>query len=197
MQVTAAALGKTSLDCCWSSLPFTGQPGNSPSIEAPSSALTLSKRRSFALVGSAILVQTALMRVGFTFGDSIAARMSQAPFTRSEHLELRHSLCSRCAAGRDVSGHATRVSHWNRFGSFCRNARANGMQKALYAMVSCAAAVYGIGRYRERQSVTLAGLLIGGVNILMAFALIAYAEQPLTLNTILVGHRFAVLQAVF
>jgi hypothetical protein len=34
----------------------------------------------------------------------------------------------------------------------------NGMQKALYAMISCSAAVYGIGRYRERQSVTLAGL---------------------------------------
>ncbi|HEX7771583.1 MAG TPA: hypothetical protein VF435_04130, partial [Pyrinomonadaceae bacterium] len=43
------------------------------------SALSLSKQKAFALVGSAILVQTALMRVGFTFGESVAARM-QAPF---------------------------------------------------------------------------------------------------------------------
>jgi hypothetical protein len=31
---------------------------------------------------------------------------------------------------------------------------------ALYAFISCAAAVYGIKRYRERQSVTLAGLWV-------------------------------------
>ena len=43
------------------------------------SALNSSKHKAFALVGSAILVQTALMRVGFTFGDSLAARM-HAPF---------------------------------------------------------------------------------------------------------------------
>ena len=44
-------------------------------------------------------------------------------------------------------------------------------------MISCAAAVYGIGRYRERQSVTLAGLFVGVVNAVMALALLAYAEQ--------------------
>ena len=41
-----------------------------------SSALSISKQKAFALVGSAILVQTALMKLGFTFGDSIAARRS-------------------------------------------------------------------------------------------------------------------------
>src|SRR6185295_186621 len=43
------------------------------------SPLSLSKHKAFALVGSAIVVQTALMRVGFTFGESVAARM-QPPF---------------------------------------------------------------------------------------------------------------------
>ena len=33
-----------------------------------------------------------------------------------------------------------------------------------YAMVSSSAAIYGIGRYRERQSVTLAGLFVGSFN---------------------------------
>jgi putative nucleotidyltransferase with HDIG domain len=77
----------------------------------------------------------------------------------------------------------------------------NGMQKALYAMVSCSAAVYGIGRYRERQSVTLAGLLVGTANVVMALALIAYAEQPFSLNTILLtlgcGVVGGLLTAVF
>jgi cyclic-di-AMP phosphodiesterase PgpH len=63
----------------------------------------------------------------------------------------------------------------------------NGVQKAVFAMISCSAAVYGIGRYRERQSVTLAGFFVSGINVAVALALIAYAEQPLNLNTILLG----------
>src|SRR6266699_499862 len=42
--------------------------------------LTLSKERTFALIASAIVVQTILMRVGFTFGDSVAAQRTLAPF---------------------------------------------------------------------------------------------------------------------
>ena len=63
------------------------------------------------------------------------------------------------------------------------------------------AAVYGIGRYRERQSVTLAGFFVGGANILMALALLLYAEQPLTLRTILIaggcGLMGGLLSAIF
>jgi cyclic-di-AMP phosphodiesterase PgpH len=76
-----------------------------------------------------------------------------------------------------------------------------GMQKAIFALVSCSAAVYGIGRYRERQSVTLAGLLVGATNVIMALALIAYSEQPLNLKTILLavscGIAGGLLSAVF
>jgi putative nucleotidyltransferase with HDIG domain len=76
-----------------------------------------------------------------------------------------------------------------------------GVHKALYALVSCSAAIYGIGRYRERQSVTLAGLFVGATNLVMAVALIAYAERPLTFTTIFlaIGCGFAggLLTAVF
>ena len=76
-----------------------------------------------------------------------------------------------------------------------------GMQKALFAMVSCSVAIYGIGRYRERQSVTLAGLLVGAANAGMAVALLAYSEQPLTLRTVLLaggcGFGGGLLTAVF
>jgi membrane-associated HD superfamily phosphohydrolase len=46
----------------------------------------------------------------------------------------------------------------------------DGVIIAVYAMVSSSAAIYGIERYCERQSVTLAGLFTGGVNALMAVA---------------------------
>jgi len=76
-----------------------------------------------------------------------------------------------------------------------------GMQKVLFAAISCSAAVYGIGRYRERQSVTIAGLFVGAVNVVMAVALLAYAEQPLTLKTVLLaagcGLAGGLLSAVF
>src|ERR1044072_3852914 len=76
-----------------------------------------------------------------------------------------------------------------------------GMQKALFAMVSCSTAIYGIGRYRERQSVSRAGLRVAAVTVVMAIALTAYSEQPLTLRTFLMaagaGIVGGLLSAVF
>jgi putative nucleotidyltransferase with HDIG domain len=44
--------------------------------------------------------------------------------------------------------------------------------------------------------VTIAGLLVGAVNILTAVALIAYAQQPLTLNTILLAVGCALISGL-
>jgi putative nucleotidyltransferase with HDIG domain len=59
-----------------------------------------------------------------------------------------------------------------------------GIEHALYAMISCSAAIYGIGRYSERQSVTMAGLVAGVVNAITALALIAYSQNLLTWRSI-------------
>ena len=165
-----------------------------------SSALTISKQKAFALVGSAIVVQTALMKVGFTFGDSVAARM-QAPLNdpalwdfaipfAAASLLVAMLIDTQLAF---LTGVITAI--------FAGMLAPGGMQKALFAMVSCSAAIYGIGRYRERQSVTLAGLLVGAVNAVMAVALIGYSGQPLTFKTILMavgcGIAGGLLTAVF
>lgn len=165
-----------------------------------SSALSLSKHKAFALVGSAILIQTALMKMGFIFAESVAARM-QAPFNdpviwnfaipfAAGALLVAMLVDTQLAF---LAGMITAL--------FAGLLAPNGMQKALFAMVSCSAAVYGTGRYRERQSVTLAGLLVGGVNLVMALALIAYAQQPLTWRTVLMaigsGIAGGLLTAVF
>lgn len=165
------------------------------------SSLTLHKRKAFALVGSAILVQTALMKVGFTLGDSLAARMSQAPFSDPTiwHFAIPFAAAALLVAMlvdtqlAFLAGIITAL--------FAGILAPTGMQNALFAMVSCSAAVYGIGRYRERQSVTLAGMFVGGVNIVMAMALIAYSEQPITLKTffmaVVCGVAGGLLTAVF
>jgi len=164
------------------------------------SALTISKQKAFALVGSAILVQTALMKVGFTFGDSVAARM-QAPFDDPMiwNFAIPFAAASLLVAMlvdtqlAFLTGMITAL--------FAGMMAPGGMQKALFAMVSCSVAVYGIGRYRERQSVTLAGLLVGAVNAAMAVALLAYSGQPFTFRHFLLaiacGFAGGLLTAVF
>jgi putative nucleotidyltransferase with HDIG domain len=165
-----------------------------------SSPLTLSKQKAFALVGSAILVQTALMKIGFTFGDSFAARM-QAPL--NDPAIWNFAIPFAAAALLVAMLVDTQLAFLTGIitALFAGLLAPTGMQKALFAMVSCSVAIYGIGRYRERQSVTLAGLLVGAANAVMAVALLAYSEQPLTLRTILLasgcGIGGGLLTAVF
>lgn len=164
------------------------------------SSLSLGKHKAFALVGSAILVQTALMRIGFTFGDSMAARM-QAPF--NDPTIWNFAIPFAAAALLVAMLVDTQLAFLTAIitALFAGMLAPSGMQKALFAMVSCSAAIYGIGRYRERQSVTIAGVLVGGVNVVMALALMAYSEQPFTVSTVLMaagcGVAGGLLTAVF
>jgi putative nucleotidyltransferase with HDIG domain len=164
------------------------------------SPLSLSKHKAFALVGSAILVQTALMKVGFTFGDSMASRM-QPPF--NDAIIWNFAIPFAAAALLVAMLVDTQLAFLTGMitALFAGMLAPTGMQKALFAMVSCSVAIYGIGRYRERQSVTLAGLLVGAANVVMALALIAYSEQPLTPRTFLMataaGIAGGLLTAVF
>jgi putative nucleotidyltransferase with HDIG domain len=165
------------------------------------SVLSLSKTRAFALVGSAIVVETGLMRVGFTLSDSVANGMKTAPF--NDPTFWNFAIPFAAASLLVVMLVDTQLAFLTGIVTalFAGMLAPTGIQQSLYAMISCAAAVYGIGRYRERQSVTLAGLFVGIVNSVMAIALIAYAEQPFTLNTILLaggcGFAGGLLTAIF
>lgn len=165
------------------------------------SALSLPKRRAFALVGSAIIVETFLMRVGFALSDSVANGMKSAPF--NDPTIWNFAIPFAASALLVVMLVDTQLAFVTGIVAalFAGMLAPTGIQQSLYAMVSSAAAVYGIGRYRERQSVTLAGLLVGLVNAVMAPALLAYAEQPLTLNAILLaagaGFVGGLLTAIF
>lgn len=165
------------------------------------SALSLSKMRAFALVGSAIVVETALMRVGFALADSVANSMKAAPF--DDPVVWSFAIPFAAATLLVVMLVDTQLAFLTGLISalFAGMMAPAGMPKALYAMISCAAAVYGIGRYRERQSVTLAGLFVGTVNAVMALALMAYGQQAFSLNTVLLvvacGFAGGLLTAIF
>lgn len=166
-----------------------------------SAALLLSKHKAFALVGSAIVVETALMRVGFTVGDSVALQMKSVPL--NDPTIWSFAIPFAAAALLVAMLVDTQLAFLTGIVTalFAGILAPAGVPTIVYAMISCSAAVYGIGRYRERQSVTVAGLITGAASVVMALALIAYAEQPFTFNTILlaIGCGFAsgLLTAIF
>ena len=165
------------------------------------STLNLDKYKAFALVGSAILVQTALLKIGFLFGDSLAAQRLNAPFNESMIWDFAIPFAAAALLVAMLVDTQLAFLAGIITAIFAGMIAPTGMQKVLFAAISCSAAVYGIGRYRERQSVTIAGLFVGAVNVVMAVALLAYAEQPLTIKTVLLaagcGLASGLLSAVF
>jgi cyclic-di-AMP phosphodiesterase PgpH len=163
--------------------------------------LSLTKHKAFALVGSAIVVETALMRVGFTVGDSVALQMKSVPL--NDPTIWSFAIPFAAAALLVAMLVDTQLAFLTGIVTalFAGILAPAGVPTIAFAMISCSGAVYGFGRYRERQSVTVAGLITGAVNILMALSLIAYAEQAFTFKTVLlaIGCGFAggLLTAIF
>jgi putative nucleotidyltransferase with HDIG domain len=149
--------------------------------------LSISKRRVFALVGSAIVVETAVMRLGFIVATGLAGQSAHASLSDPSIWTFAipfaaASLLVTMLLDRQLGLIAGVVAS-----VFAGLLAPNGAQATLYAFISCSAAVYGIKRYRERQSVTLAGLVVAGVNCISALALVAFAQRPLTFTGALVA----------
>ncbi|HEX5705932.1 MAG TPA: HDIG domain-containing protein [Pyrinomonadaceae bacterium] len=149
--------------------------------------LPLSRGRAFTLVASAILVQLVLMRTGLLLAQSISSQAMAPPWNdpviwsfavpfAAAALLVAILVDTQLAL---ITGVLTAV--------FAGLIAPNGMLMSCYALISSSAAIYGIGRYRERQSVTLAGLGVGIVNALVALAVMLAAQQPLTLNSALLA----------
>ncbi len=154
--------------------------------------LSISKRRAFALVGSAIVVETAVMRLGFLVASGLAAQSTQAPLNAPSVWALTipfaaASLLVTMLLNRQLGLIAGVIASL-----FAGLLAPNGAQATLYAFISCSAAVYGIKRYRERQSATLAGLVVAGVNCITALTLIAFSQRPLTLIGVVVAAGCAI-----
>ncbi len=156
-------------------------------IEHRSTAVTLnlSPRKAFALVGSAVVVQTILARVGFTLAESIATRGMTAPLNDPVIWDFAVPFASATLLVALLVDTQLGLITALVTSLFAGLLAPTGILVTFYAVISSTAAIYGIGRYRERQSVTVAGLLIAAVNAMTAVAIIAYAQQPLTLKSVL------------
>jgi hypothetical protein len=156
-------------------------------------SLALSKQKAFALVGSAVVVQIILMRVGFILSDNLSIQGMRPPFNDTTIWNFTIPFAAAALLVALLADAQLALITALLTAIFAGMLAPTGVLEALYAIISCSTAIYGIGRYRERQSVTIAGLLVGLVNALMAVALIAYAQQPLTLNTILMAMGCGIL----
>src|SRR5882762_456648 len=149
--------------------------------------LSISKRRTFALVGSAIVVEAAVMRLGFMVAAGLAAQSTQAPLNDPSVWAFTIPFAAASLLVTMLLNRQLGLIVGVIASVFAGLLAPNGAQATLYAFISCSAAVYGIKRYRERQSVTLAGLLVAGVNCVTALALILFAQRPLTLTGAMVA----------
>ena len=147
-------------------------------------SLMLSPRRAFTLVGSAILFQAILIRVGFTLTESIVTRGMRAPLNDPTIWNFAIPFAAAALLVAVLVDTQLGLITALMTALFAGLLAPTGVLASIYAVISSAAAIYGVGRYRERQSVTVAGLAVSGINALAAVALIAYGQQPLTLKTI-------------
>src|ERR1041385_2943553 len=143
--------------------------------------LLISGPRAFALVGSAILFQTAVMRVAYLIATAVASQSTRAPFNEVSVWSFAipfaaASLLITMLLDRQISLVVALVT-----ALFAGLLAPNATLLVLYAFISCAAAVYGVGRYRERQSITLAGLVVAAVNCVAAIALTALTQHGVSL----------------
>ena len=154
--------------------------------------LSISKRRAFALVGSAILFEAAVMRLGFMVAVGLAAQSTQAPLNDPSVWAFTIPFAAASLLVTMLLNRQLGLIVGVNASVFAGLLAPNGAQATLYAFISCSAAVYGIKRYRERQSVTLAGLVVAGVNCITAVALIIFAQRPLTFTGAMVAASCAI-----
>src|SRR5580765_8141024 len=159
---------------------------------AASVDLMITNRRAFALVGSAILFETAVMRLGFLTAAAVASQSTKSPFNELSVWSFAipfaaASLLLTMLLDKQISLAAGIIT-----AAFAGSLTAHPEQIVLYAFASCATAAYGTTRYRARQSITLAGLLVALINFVMAIALNAIFHQPLNISSILLAGLFGI-----
>ena len=164
-------------------------------------ALPLSAPRGFALVGLSVLAGLALMRAGFALAEGIASQSTHAPTNDVSLWTFAIPFAASALLVTMLVDTQLALITAVLTAVFAGLLAPNGMLTSCFALVSSSSAIYGIGRYRERQSVTKAGLMVGAVNVGLALAVMLSSQKPLTLNAILLaaacGLAGGLLTAIF
>lgn len=146
-----------------------------------------SAEKTFALFGFIAVVQTLLMAALFRLADFTALQNVKAPLNDPGVWSFAIPFATASLLMTLLADRPTALFTGLFTGIVAGFLAPRGLEFAIYAALSSSVAVYGIGRYRSRQTVTIAGSLVGGASALLAVAMIAYTQQPFILNTILLS----------
>jgi cyclic-di-AMP phosphodiesterase PgpH len=146
--------------------------------------LVLSERKTFALFGFIVLVQTAIMAAFFRLAEFTAAQNDKAPLNDPTLWAFAIPFAFGSLLMTLLADRRTALFTGIFLSLIAGLLAPKNLEFALYAAITSAVAVYGIGRYRSRQSVTTAGVLVGLASAAAAVALIGYTQQPFILNTV-------------
>lgn len=147
--------------------------------------LTLLEEKTFALFGFIIVIQTALMAMFFRLAEFTAAQNLKAPLNDPMLWSFAIPFATGSLLMTLLADRRTALFTGLFLSLIAGLLAPKNLEFALFAAIASAVAVYGIGRYRNRQSVTIAGVFVGLASAGAAVALIGYTQQPFVLNTVL------------
>ncbi len=149
--------------------------------------LALSERKTFALFGFIVLVQTGFMAMFFRVAEFTALQNVRAPMSDPSLWAFAVPFAMGSLLMTLLADRRTALFTGIFTAILAGFLAPRGLEFAVYAIISSSVSVYGIGRYRSRQTVTLAGVLVGLAGAFLAVAIIAYTQQPFILNTVLLA----------
>lgn len=149
--------------------------------------LPLSKQKSFALIGLSVVVQTFFMLVGFKIADSVPMLSVSAPFNDPIALAFAIPFASASLLVSLLLDTELALMTGIMVAVFAGILAPNGVTMTIYALVSSAAAIHGVHRYRDRQAVTLAGLFVGVTNVVTTLALLVFVGSSLSPGALLLA----------
>jgi putative nucleotidyltransferase with HDIG domain len=149
--------------------------------------LALSEQKTFGLFGFVVVAQAGLLVAFFRIADFTASQNVRAPLNDPSLWAFAipfafGSLLMTLLADRRTA-FFTGI-----FTALIAGFMApRGLEFAVYAALASSVAVYGIGRYRSRSTITIAGILVGVASAAIAVAIILFTQQPFILNTVLLA----------
>ena len=149
--------------------------------------LALSARKTFALLAFIVLAQTAIVAALFRLAEFTALQNVKAPMNDTMLWGFAIPFATGSLLMTLLADRPTALFTGLLNALIAGFLAPRGFEFTVYAAIASSLAVYGIGRYRSRQTVTLAGGMIGAASAVLAVAMIALTQQPFILNTILLA----------
>lgn len=149
--------------------------------------LALSARKTFALLGFIVVVQTAIVALLFRLTEFTALQNVKAPMNDPSLWAFAIPFATGSLLMTLLADRPTALVTGILNALIAGFMAPRGLEFTVYAAITSSIAVYGIGRYRSRNTVTIAGGMIGVGSACLAVAIIAFTQQPFILNSILLA----------